>query len=95
MTILKNPIQLMSIQVPPNPLVSIVIPVYNEEEGLDELFLRLYPALDKLVNDLEVRYEVIFINDGSKDNNQTQNSCESSTDPAQEAAFFKEICDNA
>ena len=67
MTILKNPIQLMSIQVPPNPLVSIVIPVYNEEEGLDELFLRLYPALDKLVNDLEVRYEVIFINDGSKD----------------------------
>ena len=67
MTILKNPIQLMGIQVPPNPLVSIVIPVYNEEEGLDELFLRLYPALDKLVNDLEVRYEVIFINDGSKD----------------------------
>ena len=67
MTTLQESIQLMGIQVPPNPLVSIVIPVYNEEEGLDELFTRLYPALDQLVTNLEVRYEVIFINDGSKD----------------------------
>ncbi len=43
--------------------VSIVIPVYNEEEGLAALFNRLYPALDQL----NVRYEIIFINDGSKD----------------------------
>jgi undecaprenyl-phosphate 4-deoxy-4-formamido-L-arabinose transferase len=45
------------------PQVSVVIPVYNEEEGLAALFARLYPALDKL----GVAYEIIFINDGSVD----------------------------
>ena len=46
-----------------NPQLSIVIPVYNEEAGLRALFDRLYPALDKLC----VSYEIIFINDGSRD----------------------------
>src|SRR6185436_15306488 len=41
----------------------VVIPVYNEEAGLPALFARLYPALDKL----GVEYEVIFVNDGSRD----------------------------
>ena len=45
------------------PLVSIVIPVYNEEAGLQTLFDRLYPALDRL----GATYEVIFVNDGSRD----------------------------
>ena len=45
------------------PLLSVVIPVYNEEAGLPALFARLYPALDAL----QVAYEVIFINDGSRD----------------------------
>lgn len=45
------------------PQVSLIIPVYNEEEGLPALFARLYPALDRLNRD----YEVIFINDGSRD----------------------------
>ncbi|GAB4412467.1 MAG: glycosyltransferase [Sideroxydans sp.] len=45
------------------PQLSIVIPVYNEELGLQALFDRLYPALDKLA----VPYEVIFVNDGSRD----------------------------
>jgi undecaprenyl-phosphate 4-deoxy-4-formamido-L-arabinose transferase len=43
--------------------LSVVIPVYNEEEGLPALFARLYPALDAL----GVSYEVIFVNDGSRD----------------------------
>jgi undecaprenyl-phosphate 4-deoxy-4-formamido-L-arabinose transferase len=46
-----------------NPNLSVVIPVYNEEEGLQALFDRLYPALDAL----HVPYEAIFINDGSTD----------------------------
>jgi undecaprenyl-phosphate 4-deoxy-4-formamido-L-arabinose transferase len=46
------------------PELSIVIPVYNEEAGLGNLFARLYPAMDKL----GLPYEVIFINDGSRDN---------------------------
>ncbi|HKC42932.1 MAG TPA: glycosyltransferase [Burkholderiales bacterium] len=45
------------------PSVSVVIPVYNEELGLAALFARLYPALDGM----RVPYEVIFVNDGSKD----------------------------
>jgi len=45
------------------PKVSVVIPVYNEEAGLPALFDRLYPALDGL----NVAYEVIFVNDGSRD----------------------------
>ncbi|GLC93805.1 UDP-4-amino-4-deoxy-L-arabinose-oxoglutarate aminotransferase [Cupriavidus sp. TA19] len=43
--------------------VSVVIPVYNEEDGLQALFDRLYPALDGL----GASYEIIFINDGSVD----------------------------
>ena len=45
------------------PQVSVVIPVYNEEESLPSLFARLYPALDAL----NVSYEIVFINDGSVD----------------------------
>lgn len=43
--------------------LSVVIPVYNEELALPALCSRLYPALDKL----GLKYEVIFINDGSRD----------------------------
>jgi len=47
----------------PEVKLSVVIPVYNEEEGLAALFARLYPALDAL----GLSYEVIFVNDGSRD----------------------------
>ena len=43
--------------------LSIIVPVYNEEAGLAQLFERLYPAVDKLGR----HYEVIFIDDGSSD----------------------------
>ena len=46
-----------------SPVLSVVIPVYNEEDVLPALFARLYPALDKLAT----AYEVIFVNDGSRD----------------------------
>ncbi len=45
------------------PEISVVIPVYNEEAGLAKLFDRLYPALDAL----GLAYEVLFVNDGSRD----------------------------
>jgi undecaprenyl-phosphate 4-deoxy-4-formamido-L-arabinose transferase len=45
------------------PLVSVVIPVYNEEDVLEALFSRLYPALDALGRP----YEIVFVNDGSRD----------------------------
>ncbi|WP_291995403.1 glycosyltransferase [Candidatus Accumulibacter sp. ACC003] len=46
-----------------SPEISVVIPIYNEEDGLPPLFARLYPALDAL----GTPYEVIFVNDGSRD----------------------------
>ena len=45
------------------PDISVVIPVYNEEAVLQALFDRLYPALDALGRS----YEVLFVNDGSRD----------------------------
>ena len=45
------------------PVLSVVIPVYNEEDVLPALFARLYPALDAL----DRPYEVLFVNDGSRD----------------------------
>ncbi len=45
------------------PVLSVVIPVYNEEEGLAALFERIYPALDAL----GLPYELVFVDDGSRD----------------------------
>lgn len=43
--------------------ISVVIPVYNEEGNLATLFARLCKAMDALGKS----WEVIFVNDGSKD----------------------------
>jgi undecaprenyl-phosphate 4-deoxy-4-formamido-L-arabinose transferase len=48
---------------PRKPEVSVVIPVYNEQESLPDLFARLYPAMDAL----ERSYECVFVDDGSAD----------------------------
>jgi undecaprenyl-phosphate 4-deoxy-4-formamido-L-arabinose transferase len=45
------------------PGLSVVIPVYDEEAVLPALFARLYPALDAL----GCSYEIVFVNDGSRD----------------------------
>jgi undecaprenyl-phosphate 4-deoxy-4-formamido-L-arabinose transferase len=45
------------------PKLSVIIPVFNEEQVLPSLFARLYPALDAL----GISYECVFINDGSRD----------------------------
>ena len=44
--------------------ISIVIPIYNEQEGIPELYNRLRESVEKISSD----YEMIFVNDGSKDN---------------------------
>jgi glycosyltransferase involved in cell wall biosynthesis len=45
-------------------IISIVIPVYEEEELLEELYDRSSAALNSITND----WEVICVNDGSNDN---------------------------
>lgn len=46
----------------PIPTISVVVPVYNEESNIDALLERLLPVLQELGP-----YEVLFVNDGSKD----------------------------
>src|SRR3989338_5365332 len=48
----------------PRPLLSIVVPAYNEEEVLGEFQKRVAAVIDTLDMDAEV----VFINDGSRDN---------------------------
>lgn len=46
-----------------NPYLSIVLPIYNEEESLPELIGELYSVCNSLGKD----YEIIFVNDCSTD----------------------------
>lgn len=46
------------------PKLSVVVPCYNEEEGLDELHTRLSKACADVFKN---SYELIYVNDGSKD----------------------------
>jgi len=47
------------------PSLSIVVPVYNEEESVGEVVKRLQVLRRKIVSEVEV--ELLFIDDGSKD----------------------------
>jgi len=48
--------------------ISIVIPVYNEFDNIEKLFLRLKSVVATIS---QYRWEYIFVNDGSKDNSYT------------------------
>jgi len=43
--------------------ISVIVPIYNEEAIIDEL----YDRLQKSVSAISENYELIFVNDGSKD----------------------------
>lgn len=45
------------------PEISVVIPFYNEQENIPELYNRLKSVMDNLGNS----YELVFIDDGSRD----------------------------
>ena len=46
------------------PYLSVIVPVYNEQENLPALFARLTTVLDRIGKS----YEILFTNDGSRDN---------------------------
>lgn len=48
--------------------LSIIIPIYNEEKNISELYQRLKNAASKI----SPAYEMIFVNDGSKDHSLYQ-----------------------
>jgi glycosyltransferase involved in cell wall biosynthesis len=45
------------------PYISVIVPIYNEEESIELLLPRLYAVLDPLPH----RFEIILVNDGSRD----------------------------
>ena len=44
-------------------MISIILPIYNEEKGLAQFVLKLQEAIDTISHD----FEFIFVNDGSRD----------------------------
>ena len=48
------------------PVISVVVPVYNEEKNIPELFKRIVKAL----SDFGRSFEIIFVNDGSVDSTE-------------------------
>jgi glycosyltransferase involved in cell wall biosynthesis len=44
--------------------ISIVVPIFNEEENVE----LLYQSITQVMHDMDRSYEIIFIDDGSKDN---------------------------
>lgn len=49
---------------PESPAVSVVIPCYNEEDVLEELYSRVFGACQTVIGE---NFEVVFVDDGSRD----------------------------
>ena len=49
-----------------NPYISVVVPIHNEQEVLETLYTRLTAVMDNI----NKPYEIILINDGSKDRSE-------------------------
>lgn len=49
-------------------LISIVIPVYNEEKNIP----LVYAELKRILNSVDYDFEIIFVNDGSTDHSQAE-----------------------
>ena len=47
--------------------ISVVIPLYNEDESIPEL----YSWIERVMKENGYSFEVIFVNDGSTDNSWT------------------------
>ena len=47
-----------------NPIISIIAPCYNEEETIEPVLRRI----EEILTQINEPYEIVFINDGSRDN---------------------------
>ena len=69
----------------PTPLVSLVVPVYNEERTISEVYRQASEALDAL----DRPYELIFVDDGSRDGTWRELERLHEDDPHVRAVRFK------
>lgn len=63
---------------PTDASLSVVVPIYNEQDGIDELLRRLKPVCSEHFAD---RYEIVLVNDGSRDDSWSIMSAHADADP--------------
>jgi glycosyltransferase involved in cell wall biosynthesis len=66
--------------------ISVVLPIYNEQDTIPELYKRLTTALRYDFSDFS--YEIVFIDDGSKDQSPLLLKKLSDTDPTVKSIIF-------
>src|SRR6478752_1898597 len=64
----------------PRPTLTVVIPIFNEEEVIPELARRLREVIQVWNSQID-SWEVVFVNDGSKDNSLEQLRMLATSDP--------------
>ena len=79
-----------AVQQPPWRTLSVVIPVFNEAPNLARLAERLTAALDDIGRD----WEVIFVDDGSKDESWAVLSALHAADPRYRERLNQRKCRN-
>lgn len=70
--------------MPKLQVISIIVPMYNEEAGLNTLFAELHQAM----TGLEVEYEIVCVDDGSKDGTRAALATIAANDPHVRAVFL-------
>lgn len=65
--------------------LSIILPIYNEGKSIPELFVRI----TKVMKEINYPYEVIAVNDGSKDNTAQELNAIASKDPKVKVIHFR------
>ena len=60
---MTTPVDIGNRGASPRPRLSVVVPLYNEEESVELLYQSIVGAVDTL----DVTYEMIFVDDGSRD----------------------------
>ena len=68
-----------------SPQISIVVPLYNEDESLPELI----SWINQVMRDNDFSYEVILVDDGSNDKSWEVISSLSSTNPGVKGIRFR------
>lgn len=68
--------------------VSIVVPLYNEEESVELLHRRISAAMQEA----KLRYEILFVDDGSRDGTLARAAALASADPCLRVIEFRANC---